>query len=151
MLILALAVIAVERDGHDNSILTVCLLKDCLLIWYNFNRIDILNSNFIHKDQEAFLHIPDNIPEVLPITNRNATVDTKELVATIAYIIGVKKHIVEKCFDAEYHDTLQILDTMCDGLHLYIEKDHTDFSDSEKELWQTTKRYFFEYFEHLWD
>ena len=109
MLILALAVIAVERDGHDNSILTVCLLKDCLLIWYNFNRIDILNSNFSHKDQEAFLHIPDNIPEVIPITNRNATVDTKELVATIAYIIGVKKHIVEKCFDAECHDTLQML------------------------------------------
>lgn len=37
------------------------------------------------------------------------TVDTKELVATIAYLIGVKKHIVEQCFDAECHDTLQKL------------------------------------------
>ena len=37
------------------------------------------------------------------------TVDTKELVTTIAYLIGVKKHIVEQCFDAECHDTLQKL------------------------------------------
>ena len=37
------------------------------------------------------------------------TVDTKDLVATIAYMIGVKKHIVEQCFDAECHDTLQAL------------------------------------------
>ncbi len=42
-------------------------------------------------------------------SNRNATVDTKELVATIAYLIGVKKHIVEKCFDAECHELLQEL------------------------------------------
>ena len=37
------------------------------------------------------------------------TVDTKELVTTIAYLIGVKKHIIEQCFDAECHDTLQKL------------------------------------------
>ncbi len=37
------------------------------------------------------------------------TVDTKELVTTIAYLIGVKKHIVEQCFDVECHDTLQKL------------------------------------------
>ena len=44
-----------------------------------------------------------------------------------------------------------ILETMCDGLHLYIEKDHTEFTDEENELWQTTKQYFFDYFERLWD
>ena len=43
------------------------------------------------------------------MSNRNSTVDTKELVTTIAYLIGVKKHIVEKCFDAECHDLLQKL------------------------------------------
>lgn len=43
------------------------------------------------------------------LSNRNATVDTKDLVATIAYLIGVKKHIVEKCFDAECHELLQKL------------------------------------------
>lgn len=37
------------------------------------------------------------------------TVDTKELVTTIAYMIGIKKHIVEQCFDEECHDTLQKL------------------------------------------
>ena len=42
-------------------------------------------------------------------SNRNVTVDTKDLVATIAYLIGIKKHIVEKCFDAEYHAHLQSL------------------------------------------
>lgn len=42
-------------------------------------------------------------------SNRNVTVDTKDLVTTIAYLIGVKKHIVEKCFDAECHELLQSL------------------------------------------
>lgn len=37
------------------------------------------------------------------------TVDTKALVATIAYLIGVKKHIVEQYFEEECHDTLQSL------------------------------------------
>lgn len=37
------------------------------------------------------------------------TVDTKDLVATIAYLIGVRKHIVEQCFDQECHNTLQKL------------------------------------------
>ena len=44
-----------------------------------------------------------------------------------------------------------ILETMCDGLHLYIEKDHSEFTEEENILWQTTKRYFFDYFERLWD
>ena len=39
------------------------------------------------------------------------TVDTKELVTTIAYLIGVRKHIIEQCFDAECHDMLQKLYT----------------------------------------
>lgn len=37
------------------------------------------------------------------------TVDTKDLVTTIAYLIGVRKHTLEQCFDAECHDTLQKL------------------------------------------
>ncbi|MBR0141286.1 MAG: NYN domain-containing protein [Ruminococcus sp.] len=37
------------------------------------------------------------------------TVDKKDLVATIAYMIGVKKHIIEQCYDEECHDTLQKL------------------------------------------
>lgn len=41
--------------------------------------------------------------------NKYTTVDTKELVTTIAYLIGIKKHIVEQCFDAECHDLLQSL------------------------------------------
>ncbi|MCC8111595.1 MAG: NYN domain-containing protein [Ruminococcus sp.] len=37
------------------------------------------------------------------------TVNTKELVTIIAYMIGVKKHIVEQCFDEECHETLEKL------------------------------------------
>ena len=37
------------------------------------------------------------------------TVDTKEIVATIAYMIGIKKHIVIQCFDNECHETLEKL------------------------------------------
>lgn len=37
------------------------------------------------------------------------TVDTKDLVTTIAYFIGARKHTLEQCFDAECHDTLQKL------------------------------------------
>ncbi len=37
------------------------------------------------------------------------TVDKKELVATIAYMIGVKKSVVISCFDEECHETLEIL------------------------------------------
>ncbi len=35
--------------------------------------------------------------------------DTKDLVATIAYMIGIKKHIVEQCFDEECHELLEKL------------------------------------------
>ncbi|MBR1591902.1 MAG: NYN domain-containing protein [Ruminococcus sp.] len=37
------------------------------------------------------------------------TVDKKDLVATVAYMIGVRKHIIEQCYDEECHDTLQKL------------------------------------------
>ena len=37
------------------------------------------------------------------------TVDKKDLVATIAYMIGVRKHIIEQCYDEECHETLQKL------------------------------------------
>ena len=35
------------------------------------------------------------------------TVDTKEIVTTIGYMIGVKKNILEQCFGEEYHELLQ--------------------------------------------
>lgn len=35
--------------------------------------------------------------------------DTKELVTTIGYLIGVRKNILEQCFDEECHDLLQSL------------------------------------------
>ncbi len=44
------------------------------------------------------------------------TVDTKEVVTTIAYLIGIKKHIIQQCFDEECHDTLE---------RLYNDKDAT--------------------------
>ena len=37
------------------------------------------------------------------------TVDTKEMVTTIAYLIGVKKELLEKCFEPDYHDLIQSL------------------------------------------
>ena len=37
--------------------------------------------------------------------------DTKELVTTIAYMIGVKKNILENCFDEECHELLETLYT----------------------------------------
>ena len=36
-------------------------------------------------------------------------VDTKDICATIAYLIGVRKHIVKECFDEECHDLLESL------------------------------------------
>lgn len=44
----------------------------------------------------------------------------------------------------------QILHAICDGLHLYISKYNTGFSEEEQTLWKTAKKYLFEYFEHLW-
>ena len=43
-----------------------------------------------------------------------------------------------------------ILETICDGLHLYIEKDSNSFSEKEKELWNNAKKYLSGYFECLW-
>lgn len=37
------------------------------------------------------------------------TVDTKEIVTTIGYMIGVKKNKLEQCFGEEYHELLQTL------------------------------------------
>lgn len=37
------------------------------------------------------------------------TVDTKEIVTTIAYMIGVRKNVLEQCFQAECEDTLSKL------------------------------------------
>lgn len=37
------------------------------------------------------------------------TVDTKEIVTTIGYMIGIKKSVLEQCYDEEYHDLLQRL------------------------------------------
>ena len=37
------------------------------------------------------------------------TVNTKELVTTIAYMIGIRKNVIEQRFDEECHDTLQKL------------------------------------------
>lgn len=37
------------------------------------------------------------------------TVDTKEIVTTVGYLIGIKKNILVQCFDEEYHDLLQTL------------------------------------------
>lgn len=38
-------------------------------------------------------------------------IDTKDLCATIAYLIGVKKHIIVECFDSECHELLEMLYT----------------------------------------
>lgn len=44
------------------------------------------------------------------MTNKQyTTVDTKDLVTTIAYMIGVRKSIVEQCFDEPCHELLQTL------------------------------------------
>lgn len=43
-----------------------------------------------------------------------------------------------------------ILETICDGFHLYLEKDHMGFTEEEKKLWFNAKKYLFDYFEYLW-
>ncbi len=40
---------------------------------------------------------------------KGMTVDTKELVTTIAYLIGVKDDIITKCFEPDYTDLIQKL------------------------------------------
>lgn len=52
--------------------------------------------------------------------------------------------------DAAFQKWQKILQTICEGLHLYIEKYQTEFSAYEQELWQKAKKYLFDYFEHLW-
>jgi len=37
------------------------------------------------------------------------TVDTKDLVATVAYLIGVRDNIIEQCYEEECHETLEKL------------------------------------------
>ena len=43
------------------------------------------------------------------MNNKYSTVDTKDLVTTIAYMIGIRKNIVEQCFDEPCHELLQSL------------------------------------------
>ena len=52
--------------------------------------------------------------------------------------------------DAAFQKWRQILQTICEGLHMYIEKHPTEFSSDEQELWWKEKKYLFVYFEHLW-
>lgn len=47
----------------------------------------------------------------------------------------------------KWHD---ILMPICDGLHIYLEKMRYEFTEEEEPLWQRAKKYFSEYFEHLW-
>ncbi len=44
-----------------------------------------------------------------------------------------------------------ILGTICDGLHLFIEKNGDDLSENEQALWHKAKLYLFNYFEWLWE
>ena len=43
-----------------------------------------------------------------------------------------------------------ILETICDGFHMYLEKSFSDFTDEKKELWNKAKKYLIDYFECLW-
>ena len=52
--------------------------------------------------------------------------------------------------DAAFQEWLKILQTICEGLHLYIEKYQTEFSPAEQALWRKAKQYLFDYFEHFW-
>lgn len=47
----------------------------------------------------------------------------------------------------KWHD---ILTTICDGLHIYLEKMQYSFTEEEEQLWQRAKKYLLEYFELLW-
>lgn len=44
-----------------------------------------------------------------------------------------------------------VMKTICDGLHLYLENNSDPLSESEKALWVKAKQYLFEYFEWFWD
>ncbi len=63
---------------------------------------------------------------------------------------NLMEDITEKNEDAAFLEWQKILNTICEGLHLYIEKYPTEFSSAELELWQQAKKYLFDYFEHLW-
>ena len=49
-----------------------------------------------------------------------------------------------------FQEWTRILHTICDGLHLYLTKDHTQFTAEELALWHRAKQYLSAYFEHLW-
>lgn len=49
-----------------------------------------------------------------------------------------------------FQEWQQILHTICDGMHLYLTKDSTQFTAEDLALWHRTKQYLFAYFEHLW-
>lgn len=44
----------------------------------------------------------------------------------------------------------EILQTICDGLHLYLTKDNTQFTAEELALWRSAKQNLSVYFEYLW-
>lgn len=76
----------------------------------------------------------------------------------LAYFISQKDSIPTKlaednpalCEKELIQEWNRILQTICDGLHLYIEKYPAQFSYVESEKWFIAKKYLFEYFEHLW-
>ena len=43
---------------------------------------------------------------------RNMTVDTKELVTTIAYMIGVKDEIMTKCFEPDFQGYNELIEKL---------------------------------------
>ena len=45
----------------------------------------------------------------------------------------------------------RILDMICDGLHLYLEKGFQFFTEEEEKLWKEAKQALFDYFEVLWN
>lgn len=53
--------------------------------------------------------------------------------------------------DEAMREWYRILDTICDGCHLYLEKEPNDFTEEEAALWQQTKQYLFDYWEAFWN
>ena len=49
-----------------------------------------------------------------------------------------------------FQEWRQILHTICDGMHLYLTKDSTQFTAEDLALWHRSKQYLSAYFEHLW-
>ena len=70
---------------------------------------------------------------------KGMTVDTKELVTTIAYLIGVKDDIITKCFEPDYTDLIQKLHENKEASIIrYLSKIRTTlfykFKDTDQEM-----------------